>query len=102
MQGRLSIIPSLDHRDRPGRVGRGAADVRATCKLSGVGSAHQAAEIGPWQSAHHRSSLVAVIEPAILRAVSVPRFSARSFIMTKKTGTRIRTWTVEVIMPPTM
>jgi hypothetical protein len=31
----------------------------------------------------------------------VPRRKARSFISAKKTGTRISTWMVEVIMPPT-
>src|SRR5579884_4440993 len=36
------------------------------------------------------------------RESSVPRFSARSFIMTKKTGKRMRTWMVKVIIPPTM
>ena len=30
------------------------------------------------------------------------RRSARSFIITKKTGTRMRTGTVEVIIPPTI
>src|SRR6185437_9026213 len=30
------------------------------------------------------------------------RRRARSFIITKKTGTRIRTWIVDVIMPPTI
>src|ERR1035441_1580134 len=34
-------------------------------------------------------------------ALSVPRRSARSFISAKKTGTRIKTWIVEVIIPPT-
>lgn len=33
----------------------------------------------------------AVSESAVLPAASVPRFSARSFIITKNTGTRIRT-----------
>src|SRR6266436_3898999 len=33
---------------------------------------------------------------------SVPRRSARPLISTKNTGTRIRTWIVEVIMPPTI
>lgn len=33
---------------------------------------------------------------------NVPRRSERSFINAKKTGTRIRTWIVEVIIPPTI
>jgi hypothetical protein len=32
----------------------------------------------------------------------VPRRSAPSFMNAKNTGTRISTWMVEVIMPPTM
>jgi hypothetical protein len=31
-----------------------------------------------------------------------PRRNARAFIITKKTGTRIKTWMVDVIMPPTI
>ena len=46
--------------------------------------------------------LAVAISSEMLRAVSFPLLRARSFIITKKTGTRIRTWMVEVIMPPTI
>ena len=38
----------------------------------------------------------------LVLVLNVPLRSARSFIIAKKTGTRINTWIVEVIMPPTI
>src|SRR5580700_230185 len=41
-------------------------------------------------------------DSAAVRFHSVPCLSARSFISAKKTGTKISTWMVDVIIPPTI